>query len=134
MGLRKLKYYKMILLCCLISGCLSQETMIKKDEQQITFSEQYQRSIKIKENLNVKEQLQWKEDLDIKTPYMPVILPPKVIKVWIPSQRAKKDRSVLIGGHWMFMMIKDADWFIDHDMKEPYPQVLNIPMIDVKEE
>ncbi len=134
MGLKRLKYYNMILLCFLISGCFTQQTSFRKKEPLLTFSEQYRQSKKRQEDSEEKDRIQFKRNVDVQKPYVPVMLPPKVIKVWIPSHRSKKDSNMLIGGHWVFVVIKEADWFIDHEIKEERVKIFNTPTIKEKEE
>lgn len=51
-------------------------------------------------------------------PYVPVIDPPIVKKVWIPNQKSEQDAGVLIAGHWAYVMIKGPTWFIDEEVED----------------
>lgn len=44
-------------------------------------------------------------------PYIPVIEGPVVRKVWVPDHRAQDDAAVLVGGHWVYLMVEGPKWF-----------------------
>ncbi|MBF0387721.1 MAG: hypothetical protein HQL20_07685 [Candidatus Omnitrophica bacterium] len=46
-------------------------------------------------------------------PYLPVIRPPRVIKVWVPAHIANADKNIMISGHWSFVMLEKTRWFIE---------------------
>ena len=50
-------------------------------------------------------------------PYLPVIRPPRVIKVWVPSHVASDDHRALVAGHWTFLMLESTRWFIEGEGK-----------------
>jgi hypothetical protein len=35
--------------------------------------------------------------------------------VWIPAHRSKNDPGTLVAGHWVYIMVKEAGWFIDDE-------------------
>ncbi len=120
-----------------ISGCACQRYAARGDERVHTFAENYRRS---KEARYVQKEevmpieLKMSAETGYVKPYLPVVLPPQVIKVWVPAHVASKDKRVLVSGHWSFVMFKESDWYIDSEITEG----LSIPMIapssDKKEE
>jgi hypothetical protein len=44
-------------------------------------------------------------------PYVPVVLPPVVKKVWVVDQAPEDDPHLLISGHWVYIMISDGQWY-----------------------
>ncbi len=50
-------------------------------------------------------------------PYVPVIRPPRVIKVWVPAHVIDGDPKALVAGHWAFVMLEDTRWFIEGEEK-----------------
>ncbi len=51
-------------------------------------------------------------------PYVPVIDPPIVKKVWVPDHKSEDDAAVLVAGHWVYLMIQGPKWFIEDEVKE----------------
>jgi len=51
-------------------------------------------------------------------PYVPVIRSPRVIKVWVPAHVLSADKSVMVSGHWTFMMLDATRWFIEGERGE----------------
>ena len=50
-------------------------------------------------------------------PYLPVIRPPRVIKVWIPAHVLKEDRKIMVAGHWSFVMLEGTQWFVEGEVR-----------------
>lgn len=46
-------------------------------------------------------------------PYIPVVNEPIVRKVWIPEHKSENNSDVLVAGHWVYLMIQPAMWFVD---------------------
>ena len=60
--------------------------------------------------------------LDIESPLrrekqIPVLSTPEVFAVYVPSHA---ERELLIGEHWLFFKLKDAEWFIEQ-LQDPDP-------------
>jgi hypothetical protein len=60
--------------------------------------------------------------LDIDSPLrpqkkVPVLSTPEVFAVYVPSHA---ERDLMIGEHWLFFKLKDAEWFIEK-LQEPEP-------------
>ncbi len=45
------------------------------------------------------------------TPYIPVVLPPEVRRVWVPTH--ENAEGELVSGHWVYMRFTDFRWFTD---------------------
>ncbi len=43
-------------------------------------------------------------------PAVPVLAPPEVLAAFVPA-RLDRRRDVLVGGHWIFLKLRDAEWF-----------------------
>lgn len=45
---------------------------------------------------------------------IPVLSPPEVFAVYVPSH-VDRERDLLIGEHWIFFKMRDAEWFIERE-------------------
>jgi hypothetical protein len=66
----------------------------------------------------IEQNLKEEKTLGYINPYTPVIEPPVVRKVWIPDQKSEQDGSILIGGHWRYIMLSGPKWFIDNKVQD----------------
>ena len=57
-------------------------------------------------------------------PYIPVISPPVVRKVWVPDHRSDEDQGILVAGHWVYLMVQGPRWFIEQEGTN-----VNVPVI-----
>ena len=60
--------------------------------------------------------------LDVDSPLraqktMPVLSTPEVFAVYVPSHA---ERDLLIGEHWLFFKLRDAEWFVER-LQDPDP-------------
>lgn len=44
-------------------------------------------------------------------PYVPVITPPKVVRIWVPDHVTPSNDLVV--GHWIFVKLEDEKWYIE---------------------
>ena len=51
-------------------------------------------------------------------PYVPVIQQAVVRKVWVPDQKSQEDSAVLVGGHWVYLMVTPPRWFVEDETQE----------------
>ena len=115
-------YYAMILTGYLLltSGCAHQ--VLKEARQHpILMEDIYRQSMgDAKEDVGkfVAEHLKEQKTFGYVKPYVPVIEPPVVKKVWVPDHKSQEDAGVLIAGHWVYLMIQGPKWFIDEEVKE----------------
>ncbi len=63
--------------------------------------------------LYVEERLKEQKTLGYVKPYIPVVIPPIVKKAWVPGHKSYDDPSILVGGHWVYLMVQDAKWFVE---------------------
>jgi hypothetical protein len=73
----------------------------------------------------VTEKARIEDSLGFTAPYIPVLLPPTVKKVWIPPHVSDADPDVMIGGHWIFIKVTDDKWFIETENQEN----MNFPIL-----
>jgi hypothetical protein len=60
--------------------------------------------------------------LDVESPLkaqkkIPVLSTPEVFAVYVPSHA---ERDVMVGEHWYFLKLRDAEWYVDR-LREPDP-------------
>ncbi|MFH0754372.1 MAG: hypothetical protein V2A70_07390 [Candidatus Omnitrophota bacterium] len=114
MGLRKAA---LVLLVLLISGCASSRGMPPSvvDEAKVkSFAEVYRRAKEAGLSLP-QGVLGLGADMGMEKPYVPVYEPPRVVKVWVPAHVALQDKDVMVAGHWTFVVVTPAHWFIEDD-------------------
>ena len=53
-------------------------------------------------------------------PATPVLVPPDVRRVWVPTH--ENAEGELVAGHWVFLRVRDARWFLDASApRDPSP-------------
>jgi len=118
------KFLKLILIIILslsAGGCSTISSLWepgRAEASQIDDRRTYQSQI---ENFNAKESstnLKIGQSLGFTPPYVPVIQPAEVKKAWIPAHKSESDPDVLVAGHWIYIKIKDDQWFIDTESEE----------------
>ena len=57
-------------------------------------------------------------------PYIPVVQEPVVRKIWVPDHKSADDPDVLVGGHWMYVMLEGPKWFVDGERKDTGSPIL----------
>ena len=72
--------------------------------------------------------------LDIDSPLrpqkkVPVLSTPEVFAVYVPSH---VQRDVMIGEHWLFFKLKDAEWFIEKLQEGEPPTTGDAPVEQLK--
>ena len=50
-------------------------------------------------------------------PYVPVMKPPRVQRVWIPA--TVNDAGDLVSGHWVYLELQPSRWLIDDESPQP---------------
>ena len=108
-----------ILIISTTSGCASSRQVVKDYPDKVT--DTYLSAISqgradsadyIKENLKIDKAFGYVR------PYVPVVRQPDVRLVWIPAHKSKDDFETLIAGHWVYIMVKEAGWFIDDETSD----------------
>ena len=49
---------------------------------------------------------------------IPVLAPPEVLALYVPSH-LDRERDLLVGEHWVFVKLRDAEWFVEKLQAEP---------------
>ena len=57
-------------------------------------------------------------------PYLPLVQPPKVQRVWITAHL--NDAGDLIAGHWVYLMLEPSQWLL-RDYQGPQTLKLKLP-------
>jgi len=65
----------------------------------------------------IKENLKIDKAFGYVKPYAPVVRQADIRLVWIPTHKSKDDSGTLVAGHWVYIMVKEAGWFIDDELK-----------------
>lgn len=71
----------------------------------------------------------WEDDTGYVKPYVPVVLPPRVLKVWVPAHVSGGAREVMVAGHWTFVMLRPAEWFIDRQQRMDQELSVIVPQV-----
>lgn len=58
-------------------------------------------------------------------PYVPVMKPPRVQRVWTPAY--VNDAGDLVAGHWVYLLLQPSHWFLD----DRTPDTQEAPALDV---
>lgn len=123
-----LKFTSLLAAVILISGCATTGELNSSDgpdEVSVkTFADIYRQAKQARMADNDPlTGLKMDEPLGYVKPYLPVMVPPKVIKVWVPSHVMPDDREVMVSGHWAFVMTEPPKWFIEQEA----PRAVNEP-------
>jgi hypothetical protein len=115
-----------ILIILTTSGCALSKQVIKGNDDKVT--DTYLSAISqgrsdsasfIRENLKINKAFGYVK------PYAPVIRQADVRLVWVPVHKSKDDPETLVSGHWVYIMVKEAGWFIDSETSDK----VHIPLI-----
>lgn len=123
-----------LVLIILISGCATGRNSLSavKEREVLTFSEVYRRSKQVSRSQEAVSAVMLPAQGYVK-PYLPVVTPPRVLKVWVPPHVAQRDRDVLVSGHWAFVMLEQAGWFIEKEVSESGKVPVILPVMAQKE-
>ena len=75
----------------------------------------------------IKENLKMNQAFGYVRPYVPVMAPADVRGVWVPAHKSKEDPNTLISGHWVYIVVREARWFIDAEKNSNVKIPLIIP-------
>ena len=75
----------------------------------------------------IRENLKMNQAFGYVRPYVPVMNPADVRGVWIPAHKSKEDPNTLISGHWVYIVVREAHWFIDAEKNSNVKIPLIIP-------
>ncbi len=100
------------------SGCALSRNNLKPDKDKAIDSYLDAVSKGRMDSLNyIKDNLKLNKTFGYVKPYVPVVEPPQVAMVWIPAHKSKDTDEVLVSGHWVYIMVHNARWFIDLENK-----------------
>ncbi|MBF0490935.1 MAG: hypothetical protein HQL15_10090 [Candidatus Omnitrophica bacterium] len=100
-----------------INGCSSHQA-VAKPRGPMTMMDVYANSTgQAKKDVAefVEKNLKEQNTFGYVKPYIPVVNEPVVRKVWIPDHKSDDNSDVMIAGHWAYLMVQPASWFIDGD-------------------
>lgn len=58
------------------------------------------------------------------TPYVPVVEPPRVQRVWLPSY--VNPAGDLVSGHWVYLMLESSRWFVGEGREDAAHKALRL--------
>lgn len=131
-------YYVVMLitLMLLINGCGHREIR-QSSNSRVPMEDMYHHSMReAKEDVEkfVAERFREQKVFGYVKPYVPVIKPPVVKKVWVPNHRSVNDTGVLVSGHWVYVMIQGPRWFDDQEVQRSSSSVVIPKKEEVEEE
>lgn len=117
MGQKEIISFNVLIIILLIAGCASVNGDVKIGKEKI--EEIYNHAFKegsdtVMEKL--KNDLIMRDTYGFTKPYVPVILPPEVRRVWIPDHI--NEEGDLVSGHWVYMKLRESNWFIENYKQE----------------
>ena len=59
----------------------------------------------------IRERLTERETFGYVAPYVPVVLPPDIRRVWVPTHQNAEGE--LVAGHWVYLRLTDFRWFTE---------------------
>jgi len=117
-----------ILIISTTSGCVLSKEIVKDDHDKVTDTYLDAISQGRKDSASyIKDNLKIDKTFGYVKPYVPVVRQPDVRLVWIPAHKSKDDPRTLVAGHWVYIMVKEAGWFIDDEASDKAHIPLIIP-------
>ncbi len=123
----------------LISACAHSSVQKVKPSSRVTMMDVYAQSVGDSQKdmaRFVEKNLKEQQTFGFIQPYLPVMKPPVVRKVWIPDHKSTQDGAMLVGGHWVYLMVQAPRWFVEDEVQEAQLPVIvpAIPQKSTKEE
>jgi len=126
--LKVLKFQTILLVLLISSGCAAHKAVVKDSSSKVMDAYLDAASAGRADSANyIKENLKINQAFGFVKPYVSVVLPADVRLVWIPAHKSKENSSALVSGHWVYIMVKPARWFIDAQEKDKAKIPLIIP-------
>ena len=117
-----------ILIISTTSGCAMSKLAVKEDKNKVVGAYLDAVSKGRLDSANfIKENLKINKAFGYVKPYAPVVKQADVRLVWIPAHKSKEDPGTLVSGHWVYIMVKEAGWFIDDQSSDKVHIPLVIP-------
>ena len=131
------KFLGLAVSAILISGCV---TPSKGKQVDFSISDAYVQAIGAgakDAGKRLQKDLKMGEAYGYTRPYIPIVLPAEVEKVWIPAHKAREDEDCLVGGHWIFIKVRPSSWFIEKQKGQGQGKIriptMDVPALGVKE-
>lgn len=126
--MKALKLQAVILALLMTSGCAASKGLVKESPNKVMDVYLQAVSNGRLESVNyIKDNLKISQAFGYVKPYVPVVVPADVRMVWLPAHKSKYSSEVLVSGHWVYIMVKDAGWFIGTQVKNEAKIPLIIP-------
>ena len=126
----------MLLLLPFIESCAAQGPQIKISNRPALMTDIYAQTVGDAQKDVAKfleENLKAQKTFGYVKPYIPVVQGPVVRKIWVPDHKSQDDASVLVGGHWMYLMLEGPKWFVDGERKDTqFPILVPAKPIEVE--
>jgi len=110
------------------SGCASTQGLVKEEQNKVM--EAYLKAVssgRIEAAEYVKENLRLKDAFGYVKPYVPVVAPADVRLIWLPTHKSTYEPDALVGGHWVYVIVRPSRWFIDSQAQSKGKIPLIIP-------
>ncbi len=116
MGYRVVAMIVSLCLCssCAVAAAKKKESVAHSQDLVDVFAQSVGRG-RLDAQKMIDEKLAEKNAFGYVAPYVPVMQPPIVKRVWIPEQKTDGQNDVLVSGHWVYLMIEGPKWFIDEE-------------------
>lgn len=118
----------------LISGCATRAAAgkVPAAREGRTFRENY-RQAKQEAAAGLKTRATLSASAGYEKPYIPVVVPPRVERVWVPAHVSDQDPAVLVSGHWAYLMLEPAGWWALKEMETVQEAEGVLPRFNMKE-
>ena len=122
------KFLAIALIILSNGGCAASKAVVKDSQNMVvdTYLEALNSGKSDSANY-IRENLKFAQAFGYVKPYAPVVRQADVRLVWIPAHKSKEDPSTLVSGHWVYIMVKEAGWFIDDQSSDKVHIPLVIP-------
>ena len=77
----------------------------------------------------IQKDLTLKKAYGYTKPYVPILTPPEVRLVWIPDHMADGTDDAMVGGHWVYLKIRDSQFYIQGQPVEPLKKEV-VPFVE----
>lgn len=121
------KFLAVILVILTSCGCSASKKLVKDSPNKVMDVYLEAVSSGRADSVNyIKENFKINQAFGYVKPYVPVVQPADVRLVWLPAYKSKYSSEVLVSGHWIYLMVKPARWFIDaqNDDKAKVPLIV----------
>ena len=126
--MKALKLEAIILVLLITSGCSASKALVKDSPNKVMDVYLEAVSSGRADSVNyIKENLKINQAFGYVKPYVPVVQPADVRLVWLPAHKSEYSSEVLVSGHWVYLMVNQARWFIDAQKEDKAKLPLIVP-------